>query len=140
MKTKVTILAILAVIFVFVMSSFIPQIEGQKIGAEWNVPDAYKAKVNTFASDKSLVKIGKQVYSKHCRSCHGNVGLGNGPKSKGLKTFPGNFSDAKFQAYKDGELYFMSIIGRDEMPNFESKIPDDEDRWALIMYIRSLKK
>ncbi|MFA9389054.1 MAG: cytochrome c [Prolixibacteraceae bacterium] len=139
MKTKLTALAILSVLFVFVMSSFTPQVEGQKIGGAWNVPDTYKSKTNTFAADQSLVNVGKSIYSKHCRSCHGNLGLGDGPKSKGLKTFPGNFSDAKFQSHKDGELFYMSIIGREEMPNFEAKIPEDEDRWALIMYIRSLK-
>lgn len=136
---NLSILAILGVMMVFVFSSFTPQVEGQKLGAAWVIPAEYKAKANTFASDKTLVEVGKTLYVKHCRSCHGNIGLGDGPKSKGLKTFPGKFNDAKFQAHKDGELYFMSIIGRDEMPNYESKIPDEEDRWALIMYIRTLK-
>lgn len=139
MKLKVTVLAVLAVFFVFLMSSFTPQLEGQKIGAPWEIPASYKSKVNTFAGDNSLVDVGKMIYMKQCRSCHGNTGLGDGPKSKGLKTFPGNFTDAKFKSFNDGELYFMSIIGRDEMPNFEAKIPDDEDRWALIMYIKTLK-
>ena len=139
MKTKITVLAIFSVLLVFVLSSFTPQLEGQKLGGPWNVPDTYKAKTNSFSSDKSLVNVGKMLYSKHCRSCHGNVGLGDGPKARGLKTFPGKFDDAKFQAHSDGELYYMSIVGRDEMPNFESKIPEEEDRWALIMYLRTLK-
>lgn len=139
MKTKLVALAIVGVMIVFGMSSFTPQVEGQKMGAAWNVPDNYKAKVNKFASDKTLVEVGKVHYVKHCKACHGNIGLGDGPKSKALKTFPGKFNDPKFQAHKDGELYYMAIIGRDEMPNFESKIPDDEDRWALIMYLRTLK-
>jgi hypothetical protein len=33
----------------------------------------------------------------------------------------------------------MSFIGRDEMPNFEKKIPDVADRWAVIGFIRTLK-
>lgn len=139
MKTKITVLAMFSVLLVFVLSSFTPQLEGQKIGGAWNVPDSYKAKTNTFSSDESLVDLGKMTYMKQCRSCHGNKGLGDGPKARGLKTYPGNFSDAKFQAHSDGELYYMSIIGRDEMPNFENKIPEEEDRWALIMYIRTLK-
>lgn len=139
MKTKITVLAMFSVLLVFVFSSFTPQLEGQKIGGEWNIPDSYKAKTNSFFSDKSLVNIGKMTYMKQCRSCHGNKGLGDGPKVRGLKTFPGKFDDAKFQAHTDGELYYMSIIGRDEMPNFENKIPEEEDRWALIMYLRTLK-
>ena len=140
MKTKFGLLAISLVVLIFVLSSFIPQVEGQKKGTAWNVPDNYKTKVNTFASDKSLVDVGKVLYTKHCRSCHGNLGLGDGPKSKGLKTFPGDFSDAAFQAQKDGILFYQSIIGRDEMPNFEAKIPDDEDRWAVVMFLKTLKK
>lgn len=139
MKTKVTVLAIFSVMMVFVLSSFVPQTEGQKIGGPWNIPDTYKTKTNSFKSDKSLEAVGKTLYAKHCRSCHGNVGLGDGPKSKGLKTFPGKFNDEKFQAHSDGELYYMSFIGRDEMPNFEAKIPEEEDRWAVIMYMRTLK-
>ena len=139
MKAKFTAMAILSVLFVVVMSSFKPQMEGQKTGGEWNIPDSYKTKVNKFASDKSLVNVGKMVYMKQCRACHGNLGLGDGPKARGLKTFPGKFNDAKIQSHTDGELYYMAMIGRDEMPNFEGKIPDEEDRWAVIMYIRSLK-
>lgn len=139
MKTKFAAIAILSVLFVFVMSSFTPQVEGQKMGAKWEVPDNYKTKVNSFASDKSLENVGKMLYGKHCRSCHGNTGLGDGPKAKGLKTFPGKFDDAAFQAESDGVIYYQSIIGRDEMPNFEAKIPEEEDRWAVVMYIRTLK-
>ena len=138
-KKTVTVVAFLAIMLVFVMSSFTPQVEGQKTGAAWEIPAAYKAKVNTFAKDKSLVDIGKVQYTKQCRASHGNTGLGDGPKSKSMKTFPGKFNDPKFQAGTDGELYYQSIIGRGEMPNYESKIPDDEDRWALIMYLRTLK-
>ena len=58
----------------------------------------------------------------------------------GLKTSTGDFSTAKFQAQADGELYYMSFIGRDEMPNFEKKILDEADRWAVIGYIRTMKK
>lgn len=139
MKTKLAALAILGVMMIFTLSSFTPQVEGQKVGAAWVIPDNFKAKVNPVASDKSLVDVGKTLYVKHCKACHGNVGLGDGPKSKALKTFPGKFNDPKLQAHTDGELYFMTIKGRDEMPNFEAKIPDDEDRWAVVMYLRTLK-
>lgn len=139
MKTKLLVFAIFSVLFVFVLSSFKPQLEGKKIGAAWEIPAEYKTKVNTYADDESLVDVGKMLYMKQCRSCHGNKGLGDGPKARGLDTYPGNFTDAKFKSKKDGELFYMSIIGRDEMPNFESKIPDDEDRWALIMYIKTMK-
>jgi mono/diheme cytochrome c family protein len=124
----------------WISASFVAPQE-QKAGAPWDVPAKYKAMKNpNKAGDADAIALGKTAYAKHCRSCHGNTGLGDGPKAKNLETFPGDFSSAKFQAYGDGDLYYMSFIGRNEMPNYEKKIPDEEERWAIISYIRSLKK
>jgi mono/diheme cytochrome c family protein len=113
----------------------------QKAGGPWTVPAKYKAMKSTIkAGDASINSVGKESFNKHCKSCHGAKGLGDGPKAANLKTSTGDFSTAKFQAATDGELYFMSFIGRDEMPNFEKKILDESDRWAVIGYIRTLKK
>jgi mono/diheme cytochrome c family protein len=113
----------------------------QKKGGPWKIAPEYKNKKNPHEVNAAFLSIGKDVYAKHCRSCHGNAGKGDGPKARNLKTHPGDFSDAAWQAsVTDGEIYFMSIIGRDEMPNYESKIPDEEERWAVVAYIRSLKK
>jgi hypothetical protein len=30
--------------------------------------------------------------------------------------------------------------GRDEMPAYEKKIPDANDRWSLVAYMRTFKK
>ncbi len=113
----------------------------QKAGGPWTVPAKYKAMKSTIkAGDASINAVGKETYNKHCKSCHGAKGLGDGPKAANLKTSTGDFSTAKFQSATDGELYFMSFIGRDEMPNFEKKVLDESDRWAVIGYIRTLKK
>ena len=78
------------------------------------------------------------LYNKHCKSCHGSLGLGDGPKAKQLETHCGDFSTDEFQSQTDGELYYKSFIGRDEMPNFEKKITDEEDRWSVINFLRTL--
>ncbi len=110
----------------------------QQAGKPWEVPAKYKAMKNPKPGQG--VDIGKSLYMKHCKSCHGNAGLGDGPKAKMLKTSCGDFSSAKFQGQSDGVIYYQSFIGRDEMPNFEKKILDDEDRWAVVSYLRTLKK
>jgi mono/diheme cytochrome c family protein len=79
------------------------------------------------------------LYTKQCRFCHGNTGLGDGPKAASLEAKIVPFSDPKFQAQTDGEIYYQSIIGRDEMPNFEKKMTEEKDRWAIVNYIRTLK-
>ncbi|MBC8456507.1 MAG: cytochrome c [Bacteroidales bacterium] len=107
----------------------------------WVIPAKYKAMKSTVkAGDADALADGKMLWSKFCKSCHGSKGLGDGPKAAMLKTFPGDFSSAAFQKYSDGEIYYMSFIGRDEMPNFEKKITAEADRWALVAYMRTMKK
>ena len=125
-----TLIAIAIVGFAFTVQ--------QKKAGPWEVPAEYKSMENPIADDQASIKKGKMVYMKHCRSCHGNQGLGDGPKAARLKTFPGDFSSAEFHAQKDGEILYKSIIGRDEMPNFEKKITDEEERWLLVNYLRKL--
>lgn len=138
MKTKIFNIMIVAIGAMILMAFTAPQ--DQKKGDPWQVPASYKAKVNPHKGDASLDRIGRAAYSRHCRSCHGNTGLGDGPMAKNLKTFPGDFSSAEFQKLSDGELYFMSFVGRDEMPNFEKLITDEEERWSVVNYMRSFKK
>ena len=47
----------------------------------WIVPDEYKTMSNpTDGADKENMAIGKSLYNKHCKSCHGKEGFGDGPK------------------------------------------------------------
>lgn len=111
----------------------------QKAGGPWTIPAKYKTMKSTVkAGDASITTVGKDLYLKNCKSCHGAKGLGDGPKSASLKTIVPSFADAKFKAQAAGDVYYQTMVGRDEMPNFEKKIPDEADRWALIAYIKSL--
>lgn len=138
MRGKNVLVVLALVVFGVAAMSFVTS-QDQKKGAPWNVPAEYKSMKNPHAGKADLVPVGKMLWAKHCKSCHGNMGLGDGPKAASMKTFPGNFKDAAFQAQSDGVIYYQSIIGRDEMPNFEKKIPEAEDRWALVNFIRTLK-
>jgi mono/diheme cytochrome c family protein len=138
MKNSSKLIVIICTLIVFVAANVAM---AQKAGGPWNIPANYKSKKSTIkAGDASINTTGKDLYNKNCKSCHGAKGLGDGPKAAGLKTSTGDFSTAKFQANGDGDLYYMSFVGRDEMPNFEKKILDEADRWAVIGYIRTLKK
>lgn len=113
----------------------------RKANEPWDIPAKYKAMKSTIkAGDPSINTVGKELYNQHCRSCHGSKGLGDGPKAKNLKTSCGDFSAKAFQDQADGVIYYQSFVGRDEMPNFEKKITDEGDRWAVVYYIRTLKK
>lgn len=107
----------------------------------WVVPAEYKTKKNpTNASDKENMAIGKSLYSKHCKSCHGAEGYGDGPKAADMKGDLGDFSTADFQSQTDGELFYKTTFGRADMPEFAKKLPEDEDRWLIVNYVRTLKE
>lgn len=139
MKNSIKLFAIICTAIIFVTANV--AMAQKKVGGAWDVPAKYKAMKSTVkASDASINTVGKDTYNKHCKSCHGAKGVGDGPKAANLKTDPGNFSTAKFQTTPDGEMYFMSFVGREDMPNFEKKITNEADRWAVIGFIRTLKK
>ena len=120
------------------MSLGLPQ--DKKFGGPWDIPAKYKNMENPKKGDKSLERVGKMLYSKHCKSCHGARGEGDGPKAASMTVGIRSFTSDEVQAQSDGVLYYQSFIGRDEMPNFEKQIPVEEDPWAVINYIRSMKQ
>lgn len=103
----------------------------------WPVPSKYKNMENPYAGTDDSDQIGKELYMVHCRSCHGNKGKGDGSKATTLETKVTDITTENFKAQTDGELYYKSYIGRGDMPSFEKKINDEEERWMLINYIRS---
>ena len=106
----------------------------------WTAPEKFTKMANPVKSDAASLKTGKEIWSKHCQSCHGKSGLGNGTKAAQLKTEVASFSDSKIQGQSDGSMYYKTSEGRDDMPAFKKKIPDQEEIWSVINYIRTFKK
>lgn len=106
----------------------------------WPVPDSYKNRKNPVPSNATSIAAGKELWNTHCKSCHGAKGLGDGSKASQLKTEPGDFSTAEVQSQSDGSMFYKISEGRDDMPSFKKKIPDEEDIWNLIDFVRTLKK
>lgn len=104
---------------------------------EWVVPDEYVNMTNPIPvnTDKA---VGKSLYTKHCKSCHGKEGYGDGPKAEEQEGELGDFSSVEFQSQTDGSLFYKSSFGRDDMPEYTKKMPDDEDRWLIVNYMRTL--
>ncbi|MFT4849168.1 MAG: mono/diheme cytochrome c family protein [Sediminicola sp.] len=117
---------------VFALYSFTTLVQN-----EWVVPEKYVNMKNPVPvnTDKA---IGKSLYSKHCQSCHGKQGYGDGSKADEQEGDLGDFSTAEFQAQSDGALFYKTTFGRDDMPNYDKKMSDDEDRWLIVNHMRSL--
>ncbi len=105
----------------------------------WTVPANFKSMANPVAKGDASNKAGMALYTKNCASCHGKTGLGDGVKARMLTSFPGDFSAAAYQNQTDGELFYKTKFGRDEMPKYEGKLTDD-DIWNIVNYTRTFKK
>ena len=109
----------------------------QKKGEPWVIPGEYKVMTNPLTADSVTIQTGKLAYDKKCALCHGKTGLGDGPRGRMSKTFPGDFSGEAFQSYTDGEIFYQTKIGRGEMPAFEKRSTDAEI-WSMVHYIRTM--
>ena len=135
MKTKlnsIVTLSAITLLTALLVAFIIPQ-------EKWEVPKKYQTMENEYAGEDED-GIGSELYAQHCKSCHGKEGYGDGTKAKELETEMRDLSTEEVQGQTDGALYYKSFIGRDEMPNFEKKVKDDEDRWMVINYLRSLSE
>ncbi len=128
LKNTITLVVVIMVLFAF-------NVKFQS--DEWVVPEKYQKMTNPTDPDEDL-DIGEELYMKHCKSCHGKEGLGDGPKAKEQEGELGDFSSQEFQAQSDGTLFYKTTSGRDDMPNYDKKMPDKEDRWLIVNYMRTL--
>ncbi|MCX6279996.1 MAG: cytochrome c [Bacteroidetes bacterium] len=121
----------------FLIYSFSSNIQAQTPAA-WNIPAKFKTTKNPVAAGKEAVSEGKDLYAKHCKSCHGSAGLGDGPKAASLEVTCSDFSTKKFQAQADGEIFFQMSEGKGKMPSFKKLIPEDNGRWSIVYYLRTM--
>ena len=136
MKTKFFLTT--ALIFAGVLTFTV--INGFQPKKPWVVPDKYVKMKNPEAASAESLKTGKDLWTRNCQSCHGKTGQGDGTKAAQLKTEPGNFSAAEEQSQTDGSLFYKISEGRGDMPAFKKKIPEQEDLWSMVNYIRTFKK
>jgi mono/diheme cytochrome c family protein len=136
MKSKMTRTILLITILVAVASLAFTKRQQKP----WTVPDKASKTANPVKADAASLNTGKAEWTKHCQSCHGKTGKGDGPKSAGLKTHPGDFSAAATQSQSDGALFYKTSEGREDMPGFKKKIPDADDIWSVVNYMRTFKK
>jgi mono/diheme cytochrome c family protein len=121
--------------FLFALMAFVAKPQNDP----WPVPDKYKNMANPVKSDATSLATGKTLYNKHCKSCHGTKGKGDGPKAAQLDTESGDFTKSDFQGQTDGALFYKTSEGRKDMPSFKKKIADQDDIWAVVNYMRTFK-
>jgi len=105
---------------------------------KWVAPASSKEIKNPFTGDASIAK-GESIYTTRCVVCHGANGEGDGPVGKSLTPPAANHTAAYVQNQTDGELFWKISEGRGPMVGWKL-ILLEEDRWAVVNYIRTLAK
>ncbi len=102
----------------------------------WEAPAAEKGKKNPLPDNKATQEQGEKVAKINCVSCHGAKGKGDGAAAAALNPKPADWTSKRVQAESDGEIFWKISTGRGAMPSW--KFLPENDRWALVRYIRSL--
>lgn len=95
---------------------------------------------NPFSyGDGRALDRGMFVYVNYCQTCHGPLGLGDGTVTQ--RGFPAPLSLIAPHAVemKDGQMFHIVTYGQKNMPSHAAQI-SREDRWRVILYVRSLQK
>mgnify|MGYP001826191740 FL=1 len=106
-----------------------PLVQGQ----EWVVPDELAAISNPSEYSLENVKLGKAIYTRNCKSCHGDPGKNN-PLT--LVPMPVDIASEKMQANSEGALFYKITSGKGVMPPFETTLTET-DRWLLVNFIQN---
>ncbi len=108
-------------------------------GTKWEVPEEAEAKPNPLPSTADVLAEGSALYKKNCEMCHGATGKGDGPATQFVKPAPHDITAPEVQSeMTDGGIFWKLTVGKKPMPPFGKKLSDNE-RWALVHYVRSLK-
>ena len=84
---------------------------------------------------------GKAVYARHCQSCHGDGGHGNGPAAASLKVSPADFHRVRSFLKSDEELLRTIEHGVvfSPMHSWRGQLTDGEMQ-DVLAYIRLLSQ
>jgi mono/diheme cytochrome c family protein len=102
-------------------------------------PEAAKIS-NPVAADAKSIAAGQQLYQKHCSSCHGETGKGDGMMGEELDPKPSDLTDAEWKhGSSDGEIFAVirdGVKGTGMKP-FARKMTAHE-MWDVVNYLRSI--
>lgn len=82
---------------------------------------------------------GKNLFAKHCQSCHGINGKGDGPLSAGLDPSPSNFHDPVMYGMSPFQVYNTVRLGLDGTAMRAFTELTEQEVWDISNYVISLR-
>jgi mono/diheme cytochrome c family protein len=104
-----------------------------------NAPANAKKLKNPLAATDENVAAGRELFARHCASCHGEDGKAQTEDARAMKLKPTDLTGKAMQGITDGEIYWVITNGikRAKMPAFKAKAGDTE-RWQMTLYVKHL--
>jgi len=111
----------------------------------WELPpDADKTK-NPLTADMDSIAKGKELFLSrnggNCVFCHGETGAGNEANLHRLRRKPADLTNKeRIDAMTDGEVFWKISKGIDGIMPAGEKRMNEEERWHVVNYVRTLAK
>lgn len=116
------------------LDRYMPPFHSLSVPQRWDVI----AYVYSLSATDAQLAQGALLFAENCAACHGESGLGDGPKSSELSTSPLDFTNQAFMGERSAHDFYAKISdGTGEMPAFGVELGEDE-RWILADYLRFL--
>lgn len=91
-----------------------------------------------FPTEASLVN-GQKLYNRHCYTCHGEKGMGDGPVIK-RGFYPLNLTSPGVVGRTDGYIYaYIRYGGKVMMPSYRESLSSTM-AWDIVNYVRRLQE
>lgn len=82
---------------------------------------------------------GKELFTGHCAHCHGLTGKSDAPMVLKNKFPPPPPYSVRLKTINDGKMFHSITCGKNLMPANKNEL-SSENRWQVIMYIKTLIK
>ncbi len=103
--------------------------------AEKNLKSPYGAEASA-----EVLKVGQTKYNTYCIVCHGAEGKGDGLVAAKMLLKPPSLVSDKIEKYNDARVYHIITDGQGVMSSYAYQLVNENDRWAIVKYVRSLQK
>ncbi|HEY3359746.1 MAG TPA: cytochrome c [Polyangia bacterium] len=106
-------------------------------GVVWQ--GASSAAASQPALSRALLERGRESFAIHCTPCHGLTGHGTGMVVQRGYPKPPSYHSDRLRRAPDAHLHQVIMEGLGKMPPYRARVRHDEDRWAIIAYVRALQ-
>lgn len=106
---------------------------------EPQLPPAYRKLRNPVRPTPAVMRRARALFAEQCAGCHGRRGRGDAPGVGVLRPPPADLT--RLATVRASDQWLMWRISEGvpgtEMPAFREVLPA-RDRWALVLFVRSL--